>query len=56
MGYKSTVARANSKSPSLRATIPEKVVRQLSIKPGDVLDWEVITEKGRHVMKVKRLE
>ncbi|MDG7002140.1 MAG: AbrB family transcriptional regulator [Nitrososphaerota archaeon] len=56
MGHKSTVAKANSKSPSVRTTIPEKIVAELSIKPGDILDWEVVKEKGRQIMKVKRLE
>ena len=56
MGQKSAVAKANSKSPSLRATIPEKVVAELSIKPGDILDWEVVSEKGKQFMKVRRLE
>lgn len=56
MGDKSTVARAQSKSPSLRTTIPKSVVDELSIHQGDVLDWEIATEKGRRIMKVKKLE
>ena len=56
VGDKSIVARAQSKSPSLRTTIPKSIVDELSIHQGDVLDWEITTEKGRRIMKVKKLE
>ena len=56
MGYKSAVAKASNKSPSVRTTIPEKIASELGIRPGDVLDWEVAAEKGRKIMKVKKLE
>ena len=56
VGYKSGVVRASNKSPSVRTTIPEKVVSEVGIKPGDILDWELTSEKGRQIMKVKKLE
>jgi len=56
MGEKSTVARASNKSPSVRTTIPEKIARELAIAPGDVLDWEITSDKGRRMTKVKKLE
>jgi bifunctional DNA-binding transcriptional regulator/antitoxin component of YhaV-PrlF toxin-antitoxin module len=56
MAYKSQVSRASSKSPSLRTTIPEKIVQEAKIRAGDVLDWEISSEKGRLMMKVKKLE
>jgi len=56
MGYKSAVAKASNKSPSVRTTVPEKIVSEVGIKPGDILDWEVTVEKGRQIMKVKKLE
>jgi len=57
MVYKTQVTRASSKSTSLRTTIPEKVVQETKLKPGDVLDWEVSSsEKGRLIMKIKKLE
>ena len=55
MGYKSAVARASNKSLSVRTTIPEKIVGEIGIKPGDILDWEVASERGRQIMKVKKL-
>jgi bifunctional DNA-binding transcriptional regulator/antitoxin component of YhaV-PrlF toxin-antitoxin module len=56
MGLKSAVAKANSKSPSIRTTIPEKIAAELSLRPGDVLDWELASENNRRIVKVKKLE
>lgn len=56
MGQKSTVARASSNSPSVRATIPEEVAKEMQLVVGDVLDWEIEQRKNRKVMVVKRLE
>ncbi len=56
MGYKSAVAKASNKSPSVRTTIPEKVAQEMGIKPGDILDWEILSENRRQVMKVRKLE
>ncbi len=56
MGLKSAVAKANSKSPSLRTTIPKKIVQEIQIKPGDILDWEITSQRGRRVMRIKKLE
>jgi bifunctional DNA-binding transcriptional regulator/antitoxin component of YhaV-PrlF toxin-antitoxin module len=56
MGHKSTVAKANTNSISLRATIPEEAAKKMNLKVGDVLDWEVTSEGGRKIMKVKKLE
>jgi len=56
LGQKSTVARASSNSPSVRATIPEEIAREMQLSVGDVLDWEIELRKNRKVMVVKRLE
>jgi bifunctional DNA-binding transcriptional regulator/antitoxin component of YhaV-PrlF toxin-antitoxin module len=56
LGQKSTVARASSNSPSVRATIPEEVAKEMQLSIGDVLDWEIELRKNRKVMVVKRLE
>jgi bifunctional DNA-binding transcriptional regulator/antitoxin component of YhaV-PrlF toxin-antitoxin module len=56
MGQKSTVAKANTKSSSVRTTIPEKIVQEMDIAIGDVLDWETTTQGGRKVVRVKKLE
>lgn len=56
MGQKSTIAKASSNSPSVRATIPEEIVKEMQLSVGDVLDWEVEERKARKVMIVKKLE
>ncbi|MGP8068652.1 MAG: AbrB family transcriptional regulator [Candidatus Bathyarchaeia archaeon] len=56
MGSKSTVAKASTKSPSIRATIPEETAKEMQLSVGDVLDWEVEERKNRKVMVVKKLE
>ena len=56
LGQKSTVARASSNSPSVRATIPEEVAKEMQLAVGDVLDWEIELRKNRKVMIVRKLE
>ena len=56
MGHKSTVARASSNSPSVRATIPEETVKEMGLVVGDILDWEIELKKNRKVMVVRKLE
>jgi bifunctional DNA-binding transcriptional regulator/antitoxin component of YhaV-PrlF toxin-antitoxin module len=56
VGSKSAVAKASNKSSSVRTTIPEKIAKALSIEPGDILDWELTEEKGRQILKVRKLQ
>ena len=53
---KSTVANANTKSSSVRATIPEDIVKDLKIQVGDVLDWSVDEVKGKKYARFRKLE
>ncbi len=56
MGHKSHVVRASPRSESLRTTIPKDVVRELGIKLGDVLDWEIEGGDGKKIARVRKLE
>ena len=56
VGDKSTVAKASTNSPSVRATIPENVAKELGLKVGDVLDWSVVEDKGKKYAKFRKLE
>jgi bifunctional DNA-binding transcriptional regulator/antitoxin component of YhaV-PrlF toxin-antitoxin module len=56
MGEKSIIAKASSKSPSIRTTIPEKIVKEMKLNVGDVLDWSIDTQNDRKIMKIKKLE
>jgi hypothetical protein len=56
VGAKSAVAKASSKSTSVRATIPESIVSDLKLQVGDVLDWSVDEIKGKKYAKFRKLE
>ena len=56
MGEKSTVAKANSKSPSVRTTIPKSIAERFGFKVGDVLDWDVVLDRGKASVRVRRME
>ena len=47
---------ATKNSSSLRPTIPEQIVEELQLAPGDVLDWEELPEKGKKSVNVRKLE
>lgn len=56
MGEKSIVAKPNTKSSSVRTTIPEKIVQEMEIALEDVLDSETTMQGGRKNIRVKKLE
>lgn len=45
---------ANSKSPSVRTTIPEAIAKEMRLRVGDVLDWEVGPQDGRRRLSTQR--
>ena len=52
----SKVAKATTNSKSLRTTIPENVVADLGLDVSDVLDWQIVEEKGKKYAKFRKLE
>jgi hypothetical protein len=50
------VAKANSRSKSLRTTIPASVVRQFGFKEGGRLLWKMEVEDNKLIIKIKPLE
>jgi hypothetical protein len=52
----SRVAKANSKSVSLRATIPSSIVEDLDLNIGDAISWETYTEKGETCVRIKKIK
>ena len=50
----SKVTKATTTSNSLRATIPEDVVKDLGIMPGDVLIWSVEEQRGKKIVSVEK--
>ena len=55
-GTETIVATATSKSPSLRTTIPIFIVKQIGLKEGDHLNWELDKVSGVWIMKVVKKE
>lgn len=47
------VATAQSKSQSLRTTIPATFARTLKLKPGDDLEWEIVHREGQFILEVR---
>ena len=56
MGQTSKVTQANTLSKSVRATIPNNVVKYLGLKLGDVLEWETFTQNGKRAVRVRKLQ
>lgn len=54
VGERTKLNRANTKSPSLRTTVPESVVNELKVKEGDSLEWERIIHDEKIVIRVKK--
>lgn len=52
----SRLAKANAASSSIRATIPKRIVDELELNIGDIISWELSTEKGVKYARIKKLE
>jgi hypothetical protein len=55
VGERTSVAKAHSKSQSLRTTIPDGVKHTLDIKEKDVLDWQETRHEGDKAYIVKKV-
>lgn len=51
-----TITKANTKSNSLRTTIPMSINRQFNLQVGDRLIWKMEVENNTLVVKIKLLE
>lgn len=52
----SHIAKANKASTSGRTTVPKKIMDALHLEIGDIVEWELHTDKGRTIAHVKKLE
>jgi antitoxin component of MazEF toxin-antitoxin module len=50
------ITKANTKSNSLRTTIPMSITRQFNLQVGDKLIWNMEVENNSLVIKIKPLE
>ena len=51
----SKVQKANT-SNSVRTTLPNEIVKELDIGIGDLLIWNVIEQKGKKTITIKKVE
>jgi len=56
LGEKTRVAKAQSKSDSIRSTIPTGIATHLKINEGDELDWSLEIIKNEMVAVVRKVE
>jgi bifunctional DNA-binding transcriptional regulator/antitoxin component of YhaV-PrlF toxin-antitoxin module len=52
----SRITKANKISSSARTTIPKKVMDGLKLDIGDIVEWELRTDKGETIAHVKKLK
>lgn len=52
MSMKTTVAKASTKSESLRTTVPAGIVQQFNLKEGDILDWSIEPRKNKLIVVI----
>lgn len=52
----SKIQVANSTSGSLRATIPEEIVKLLNVKAGDIISWDVSKSEKATKVCIRKLE
>jgi bifunctional DNA-binding transcriptional regulator/antitoxin component of YhaV-PrlF toxin-antitoxin module len=50
------IAKANSRSNSLRTTIPMSITNQFGFKEGDKLLWKIEAENNNLIIKIKPVE
>ena len=54
-GHVTKLARATSKSSSLRTTVPSGIVRDLGLELGDHLRWRVmVSDEGELVVEIAK--
>ena len=50
------VQLANNVSDSLRITIPNDIAEDMGLKVGDVVDWDITSDKGKKYTRIRKLE
>jgi hypothetical protein len=55
LGEKTRIAKAQSKSDSIRSTIPKGIATHLNLDEGDELDWSLEIMKNEMVAVVRKV-
>jgi hypothetical protein len=56
LGEKTRLAKAQSKSDSIRSTIPSGIATHLKLNEGDWIDWSLEIVKNELVAVVRKIE
>ena len=52
MGETTRLAKANSRSESLRTTVPSGIVKQFDMKEGDALNWTIDIKGSKLIIEI----
>jgi bifunctional DNA-binding transcriptional regulator/antitoxin component of YhaV-PrlF toxin-antitoxin module len=55
-GDVTNLTKANTRSNSLRTTIPMSITNQFGLKEGDKLIWKIEAENNELIVKIKPME
>ena len=50
------LTKANTQSNSLRATIPNNIVKELGLQESDFIEWDIFEEGNEQYAKIKKLK
>lgn len=50
------LTKANTRSNSLRATIPNNVVKELGLQESDFIEWDVFEDGNEKYAKIKKVK
>ena len=50
------LTKANTRSNSLRATIPNNIVKELGLQESDFIEWDVFEEGNEQYAKIKKVK
>jgi antitoxin component of MazEF toxin-antitoxin module len=50
------LTKANTRSNSLRATIPNNIVKELGLQESDFIEWDVFEDKNEKYAKIKKIK
>jgi antitoxin component of MazEF toxin-antitoxin module len=50
------LTKANTRSNSLRATIPNNIVKELGLQESDFIEWDIFEEGNEQYAKIKKLK
>jgi antitoxin component of MazEF toxin-antitoxin module len=50
------LTKANTRSNSLRATIPNNIVKELGLQESDFIEWDIFEDSNGKYVKIKKVK